>query len=341
MPPIKEAASDRRFLVVIVHRGGAPILLRALDALAAAVSPERDAVMVVDNHSSDDSIEQVRSAYPQVRILANPWNLGFARACNQAMAQGSAEYVLLLNNDAFVAADVLDRFEHAFRSFSRLGVIGGQLVDPDGRALPSDRLVPTAWDAIAPKALQRRTRPRHLGWLVEVEAVTGACLAVRAAAIHEVGPLDDDFFFYLEDLEWCHRMRAHGWTVARDPDARVVHLVAATARHLPHGAQIEMLRSRLILYGKIMHPAVAGTLEAWRFLRLILNALFHLLTTGLTAGLLPGPRQRLAKYVFLAAWMIVGKPASWGLPDKPPRAHQTISRPAAPPRGRTGRAPSD
>ncbi len=117
MPPVREAASDRRFSVIIVHRGGAATLLQALDALAAAVSPERDEVMVVDNHSRDDSIDQVRTAYPRVRILANPWNLGFARACNQAMAQVNAEYVLLLNNDAFVAADVLDRFEDGFRSF--------------------------------------------------------------------------------------------------------------------------------------------------------------------------------------------------------------------------------
>ncbi len=217
-------------------------------------------------------------------------------------------------------------------------MIGGQLVDPEGRPLQSDRLVPTAWDAIAPKALRRRTRRRRLGRLLEVEAVTGACLAVRVAAMHEVGPLDDDFFFYLEDLEWCRRMRAGGWMVARDPDAAVMHLIAATARHLPRGAQIEMLRSRLTLDRKTMNPAVAGLLEAVRFVRLVVNALFHLLTTGLTAGLLSGPRRRLGKYVFLAAWMILGQPASWGLPDKPPPQPRS-SWPVAPPRGRAGGRP--
>jgi GT2 family glycosyltransferase len=336
---IQEISPPRRYSVIIVHRGGAPMLLQALAALAAAISPERDEVVVVDNNSGDDSIERLRMIHPEVRVLANAWNLGFARACNQAIAQVSAEYVLLLNNDAFVAADVLDRFEEAFRRFPRLGVIGGQLVGPDGRAQPSDRLIPNAWDALAPGALRRRSRRRPLGRLFEVEAVTGACLAVRATAINEVGPLDEDFFFYLEDLEWCRRMRAHGWTVASDPEARVMHLVAASARHLPRGAQIEMLRSRLLLNRKIMYPAVAGVAEAGRFLRLIVNALFQLFTTGLTAGLLPGPRRRLAKYAFLAAWMILGKPASWGLPDKPPPRAQPLTE-AAPRRPEAETIPS-
>ena len=338
---IREISVPHRFSVIIVHRGGAPMLLQALAALAAAISTERDEVIVVDNHSGDDSIEQLRMIHPEVRVLANAWNLGFARACNQAIAQVSAEYVLLLNNDAFVAADVLDRFEEAFDRFPRLGVIGGQFVGPDGRALPSDRPIPNAWDALAPKTLQRPARRRRLGRLLEVEAVTGACLAVRAAAIREVGPLDDDFFFYLEDLEWCRRMRARGWTVARDPEARVMHLVSATARYLPRGAQIEMLRSRLLLYRKIMHPAVAGVIEAGRFLRLIVDALFHLLTTGLTAGLLPGPRRRLGKYAFLAAWMMLGKPDSWGLPDKPPRAQPLTALPEASRRPEAETIPSD
>jgi GT2 family glycosyltransferase len=306
------------------------MLLEALDALADAVSPGRDEVIVVDNHSRDDSIERLREAQPAVRVIANAWNFGFARACNQAIARASAEYLLLLNNDALVAPDVLDRFERSFRSRPRLGVIGAQLLDTEGRALPSDRLVPTAWDAIAPRALRRRVPRRRLGSLWEVEAVTGACLAVRAAAIREVGPLDDDFFFYLEDVDWCRRMRASGWVVACDPDARVVHRIAASARQLPRGAQIEMLRSRLVLHRKIMHPAVAGALEAERLLRLMVGALFQLLATGLTAGLVSGPRRRLAKYAFLAAWMILGKPASWGLPDKPPRAHERSARASSP-----------
>ena len=304
------------------------MLLSALDALAAAASPERDEVILVDNHSGDDSIERVRHAHPRVHIIANSWNLGFARACNQAMAHASAEFVLLLNNDAFLAPDVLDRFERSFRSFPRLGVIGGQLLDPQGHELPSDRRVPTAWDAVAPRALRRRATRRPLGSLFEVEAVTGACLAVRAAAIREAGPLDDDFFFYLEDLEWCRRMRASGWIVACDPDARVVHMIAASARQLRRGAQIEMLRSRLILYRKIMHPVVASALEAEKLLRLVIDSCLLLVATGLTGGLVPKPRRRLAKYAFLAAWMILGKPAHWGLPDKPPHAHARMTRPA-------------
>jgi GT2 family glycosyltransferase len=309
------------------------MLLEALDALAAAVSAERDEVIVVDNHSRDDSIERVREAHPAVRIIANPWNLGFARACNQAIALARAEFVLLHNNDAFVAPDVLDRFERSFRSYPRLGVIGGQLFDPEGRALPSDRLVPNAWDAVAPRSLRRRVPSRRLGSLLKVEAVTGACLAARMAAIHEVGLLDDDFFFYLEDLEWCRRMRAGGWMVVRDPDARVVHRIAVSARQQPRGAQIEMLRSRLVLHRKIMHPAVAGLLEAERLARLVVDTFFQLLATGLTAGLASAPRRRLAKYALLAAWMISGKPASWGLPDKPPRAHVPSARPSPPRRG--------
>jgi hypothetical protein len=81
-----------------------------------------------------------------------------------------------------------------------------------------------------------------------------------------------------------------------------------------------------------MHPTVAGALEVERLLRLMVGALFQLLATGLTGGLVSGPRRRLAKYAFLAAWMILGKPASWGLPDKPPGAHARSARPVSPSR---------
>lgn len=121
----------RRFSIVIVHRNGAQMLLKALAALHAACDPARDEIFVVDNGSDDGSADEVARAWPGVQLIRNACNNGFARANNQAIAVASGEYVVLLNNDAFLAPDTLARFEAVFRSEPRCAVVAGQLLDAD------------------------------------------------------------------------------------------------------------------------------------------------------------------------------------------------------------------
>jgi N-acetylglucosaminyl-diphospho-decaprenol L-rhamnosyltransferase len=145
----------RRFSIVIVHRNGAPMLLKALAALRAACDPGRDEIFVVDNGSEDGSADEVARAWPDVQLVRNPCNNGFARANNQAIARAQGEFVVLLNNDAFLAPDTLDRFESVFRSQPRCAVVAGQLLDASGNSQRSAGYVPRALDELGLRFLRR------------------------------------------------------------------------------------------------------------------------------------------------------------------------------------------
>jgi hypothetical protein len=309
----------RRFSIIIVHRNGAQMLLKALAALHAACDPARDEIFVVDNGSDDGSADEAARAWPDVQLIRNACNNGFARANNQAIARARGEFVVLLNNDAFLAPDTLDRCESVFRDRPRCAVVAGQLLDAAGQSQRSAGYVPRALDELGLRFLRRRPRVPVISGLTAVETVVGACMAVRAAAIRDAGSLDNDFFFYFEETEWCHRFRRHGWQVLVEPAARITHLKGASTRGRRRGAQIEMLRSRLLFYFKTMPLAVALPLSAYRVMRLALNTAVHLVTVGLTLGLHRGQREKLGVYTTELAWLLLGCPEHWGLPDKCPR----------------------
>jgi GT2 family glycosyltransferase len=309
----------RRFSIIIVHRNGAAMLLKALAALQQACDPVRDEIFVVDNGSTDGSPEQVATHYPQAQTIRNPCNNGFARANNQAIARASGEYVVLLNNDAFLGADTLTRFEKVFMANPRCAVVAGQLVDAEGRRQRSSGRIPTVLGELGLGFLQRVPRLPPPETITEVESVIGACMAVRAAAIREAGSLDNDFFFYFEETEWCHRLRLHGWQVLLEPAARITHLKGANTRGKRRGAQIEMLRSRLTFYRKTMNAPLAFFVAFIRVLRLLINTLVNLVATFLTLGLLARQREKTVIYLLQLAWLLLGCPDHWGLQDKCPR----------------------
>ncbi|MBI5936394.1 MAG: glycosyltransferase family 2 protein [Betaproteobacteria bacterium] len=305
-----------RFSVVIAHRDGAELLLQALSHLQAALDPARDEVWLVDNGSRDDSLARVRAAYPHVHVIENGCNNGFGRACNQAIRQSTGEFVLLLNNDAHVQPDALDRFEQNLRELPRAAIVAGQLYGPDGSTQRSHGVLPTVR---AELGLGRQPLPKLAPDRPnEVETVVGACMAVHRAAIAQAGLLDEAFFFYFEETEWCARLRRHGWQVWLDPRIRVTHLKGASTRTVRRGAQVEMLRSRLLFYRRVFTPRVAALLTAWRIARLIVNGLLNAALLLLTAGLNRRLRNKVAIYGTQVAWLALGCPRSWGLPDKCP-----------------------
>jgi N-acetylglucosaminyl-diphospho-decaprenol L-rhamnosyltransferase len=309
----------KRFSVIIVHRNGADMLLNTLSALVRAWDGARDEVFLVDNGSSDNSLERVAAAFPQAIIIRNRCNNGFARANNQAIARAKGEFILLLNSDAVIAADVLKRFEADFRRDAHIGAITGQLQDAAGGLQRSCGNLPTALNELGLGFLKRKPVLVERDGLIETETLVGACMAVRDAAIQEAGSLDNDFFFYGEDIEWSHRLRQHGWKVVVDPAARITHIKGGATRGKRRGAQIEMLRARLQFYQKTMSAPLALFVTLFRFLRLFINALVNLAATLLTLGLRTQTREKTINYFVQLAWLVMGKPEHWGLPDKCPR----------------------
>lgn len=309
----------KRFSIVIVHRNGAEMLLNTLSALVRAWDETRDEVFLVDNGSSDDSAERVATDFPETIIIRNRCNNGFARANNQAIARASGEFILLLNSDAVLAADVLDRFEADFRRVPRVGAITGQLLDAAGGRQRSGGSLPTALNELGLGFLKKKPVPVEHDGLVEAETIVGACMAVRMAVIQEAGSLDNDFFFYGEDIEWSYRIRRHGWLVVIDPAARITHIKGAATRGRRRGAQVEMLRARFQFYRKTMSPPVALFVSVFRALRVVVNTIVNVAATVLTLGLHTRIREKAIIYLMQLAWLALGRPENWGLPDKCPR----------------------
>jgi N-acetylglucosaminyl-diphospho-decaprenol L-rhamnosyltransferase len=232
--------------------------------------------VVVDNGSSDGTVELVRERFPHARLVQQG-NRGLAAGWNAGIAETHSRYVLLLNADAWLVGDALERLVAFADTRPRAAVVGPLLRYPDGRLQRSVRGVPTLWRLATEYFFLRKLAPRSSALnafyaggfehdeVREVEVVMGACMLVRRAAIDEVGPADEAFFLFSEETDWCHRFRLAGWEVVFFPGAECVHVGAAA-----HGGRMyrENLRGHLRFLAK--HR---GEREAARARRLLLVAL--------------------------------------------------------------------
>jgi GT2 family glycosyltransferase len=188
--------------------------------------PADAGVIVVDDASSDDTAERIRTAFPSIAVLRQPVNRGFSTSVNAGVAASRGDLVLLLNSDTRVAPGTLAAFLKAFEDDPDLGIAGAQLINADGSPQWSAGPVPTmlwmvvAVSGVAPLAHPfRRRRPArtNVGW------VSGAAMAFRRRVWETAGPLREDFRFYAQDLDLCIRARRLGWTIRLLPHVRVEH----------------------------------------------------------------------------------------------------------------------
>jgi GT2 family glycosyltransferase len=317
-PTATTAGKARRFSVIVVHRNGREMLLGTLEALATALDEDADEVFLVDNGSSDGSVAAVAARFPAVRVIENGCNHGFARANNQAIALARGRFLLLLNSDTRVAPDILASLEEHFGDAPEAGIIGASLVGSDGEAQHSCHSFPSFRGELGLPAPRVGRPVETRAGLNEADWVVGACMAVRAAAVAQAGPLEGAFFFYYEDVEWCLRMRRHGWRVFVAEDVRVTHLRGMSTRALRKEALIEQLHSRLIYYRKAFGRMRYLILFAHRLLRLSVSGSFWGALYLITLGRRPALRARAQRYLHPLVWILVGRPDTWGLPDKCP-----------------------
>lgn len=238
VPPAAGAGAPNdasELTVVIVSHNTRDLLRECLRSLAAAGDRVPLRVIVVDNASRDDSPAMVRREFPGVELAANPDNVGYSRAVNQALRVARGPYALVLNPDILVRPGSLDRLVSFMEEHPRAGVAGGKLLNPDGSLQHSCRTFYTLRTLLYRRTVLGKIFPRsrvirdHLmaDWdhaaAREVDWVLGACMMVRREAIHDVGLMDERFFLYFEDVDWCYRMNRRGWKVWYVPDAVMVH----------------------------------------------------------------------------------------------------------------------
>jgi len=222
--------------IVILNYRTPDLLLDCLAALGQYPLTRGTAeTWVVDNASGDDTAERVRRDYPGVHLLVNASNFGFAAGNNRGVAKCRGRYFLLLNPDTCVQAGALNELERFMDATPRAGAAGGQLIGLDGEIQTSCRQFPNLLAVILRGTPLHRLWPscpslrRYLmcDWDHQsarpVDWVLGACMIFRRQAWEAVGPFDEAFFMYYEDIDWCHRAGTAGWAVYYVPSARIMH----------------------------------------------------------------------------------------------------------------------
>ena len=245
--------------VVVVAYDALPWIERCLESVARAPT------IVVDCGSRDGTVASVRSRFPHVTVIAVE-NRGLGAAWNVGLRSSESRYVLLLNADAWLAGDALSRLVAFADGEPRAAVVAPRLLNPDGSLQRSVRGFPTLWRLATEYFFLRKLAPRSRllnsfygdGFAYDevrsAEFVMGACLLVRRQAVEDVGYLDEEFFLFSEETDWCFRFREAGWRVLFFPGAECVHVGAAS-----HGGRLyrENLRGHLLFFWKHRGPEQA------------------------------------------------------------------------------------
>jgi GT2 family glycosyltransferase len=239
--------------IIIVSFNARADLERCLESLHAHPPAASHQVIVVDNRSTDGSAEAARR-WPGVHVIEAGANLGFARANNIGIGAGDGTNLLLLNSDTVVPAGAIDGLLAELDDDPGVAVVGPRLVDANGRAELSFGPMIGPLNEFRQKRLsrsgdvERLTRTRHFpDW------VSGACLLVRRADADAVGGLDERYFMYTEDVDFCAAIRARGRRILFTPDVEVVHVRGRSAASAPAATQEHYRRSQLAFYRK-HHP---------------------------------------------------------------------------------------
>ena len=201
--------------VVIVNYNVRTYLEQCLQSVRKAQEGIEGEVFVVDNHSSDDSVEVLKRDYRWIRLIENQENMGFARANNLAIRQSQSDYVLLLNPDTVVGEDTLRQVLAFMEAHPKAGGAGVMMHNADGSLAPeSRRALPTPWvSCLKMLGFTKRYYMSRLSWDKpgRIEVISGAFCFLRRKAIDEVGLLDEDFFMYGEDIDLSYRLLKGGW----------------------------------------------------------------------------------------------------------------------------------
>lgn len=213
-------------------------------------------IIIVDNASSDGSPDLVSSKYPQIKLVRNRMNLGFAAACNIAFKHSIGRYFLLLNTDTIVMDGALKAMVEFMDAHPDAGATGCRLLNGDGTLQRScsrfPGLITELFDSLYLSKLFPRSRLFGCYSMSywdfddtrEVDFAGGSCLIVRREAIKEVGLLDESFFMYTEEADWCYRLWDHGWKVFFFPGAEVVHLGGQSARRYGNDLLLHLYAGR-------------------------------------------------------------------------------------------------
>lgn len=257
--------------VVIVSWNVRELLRSCLQSIVAVPSKLQLQIVVIDNASNDGSVEMVRAEYPQVQVIANARNRGFSAANNQGLEVSQGRYLLLLNPDTEVVDDALPVMVEYMDLHPQVGAVGPELRFPDGTLQPSRRRFPSLATALVESTVVQECWPDNrivrryymsdtpADAVQPVDWVVGACLMVRRGAYEQVGGLDDGYFMYSEEMDWCRRIKGAGWEIFYLPTATILHHEGKSSEQVVPARHIHFQSSKVRYFHKF-HGAFQGEL---------------------------------------------------------------------------------
>lgn len=267
-------------------------------------------IIVVDNGSTDGSAEAVEELFPDVVLIRSEENLGFAKANNIGIRASTGRYVCLINSDVVVLDDCIGQLREYLTSNPDAGLVCPRVLNPDMTLQPTLRRFPSLKGAmLSAIGLDSMNFMPH-DEIVEAEAVSGCFMMLRRDAVNEIGLLDERFFFYSEDKDWCKRLSNAGWKIIFFPKAKAIHYGGQSSAAAPVRFYIELQKANLKYWRKHL-----GRTRTTAYLAIIVfHQVMRLFLAALVFALVPRKRSDEAHKVKRSAaclkWLLSGKEAA-------------------------------
>ncbi len=232
--------------VVIVTYNSRDLVGQCLRSVAEQTHVDHE-VMVVDNASRDGTPSFIAGNFPKVRLIKNASNLGFSAANNQALNQASGRYRVLLNPDTLLLNGTLDRLVEYLDAHPEVGIIGAKMVESDGSLRRYETWYPSLHSYLGNSVMLRLWGDQGSR---EVEFVSGSCLMIRRETMQQIGPLDEGFFMYAEDVDWCLRAKRAGWKVYHYAEARLFHVAGGSSKGDVAARVVNIRQAKLYFFKK-------------------------------------------------------------------------------------------
>jgi len=261
-------------------------------------------IILVDNNSQDGTVEIVANHFPTVKLIINDKNVGFSRANNQALKVSKGRFILWLNPDTVLLPNALDTLVAFMDSRPDVAIVGPKVLNKD-RTLQGQcrRGFPTPWAMFCYFSGLSELFPHHKlfsKYLMtyqnenvahEVDAVSGSCLLVRREVMDKIGLLDEDYFMYGEDLDYCYRAKKAGWKVYYTPEAQVIHYGGTASRKKPFRSIYEFHRAMWIFYRKHLAQDYFFLFNWFILGAIILKGVFSMFVNLFRAEKMPGSKK--------------------------------------------------
>jgi len=245
--------------IIIISFNTRDLLRNCIKSIYETTDNVRYEIIIVDNGSDDGSIDMLAIEFPEVNLIENKINLGFAKANNQAIKIAQGRSILLLNSDTIVKKGTIESLAEFMKERKSVAAVGPKVLNVDGTLQSTGNSFPSIGDVLISllriphfflPELRKRLFPelfRNADDISRVGWIQGCCIMFNKHIIDKIGPLDEDFFFFCEEIEWCYRARKSGYHIYYNPYSEIVHYGGASNIDQPSQ---RLVNARALLYKK-------------------------------------------------------------------------------------------